>query len=102
MAFDDDMPDEFRGGRTRVTAPVVDVESRDEKLTSLGRTVGISRDKAVAARKDSGVEAIWTACEEAYLGIDDGNRGEYSAAKWIKPTSSKGPLTTARITCAQS
>ena len=31
---------------------------------------------------------------EAYLGIDDANRAEFSAAKWAKPTSMQGPVTT--------
>lgn len=96
MAFDDDMPDELQGRRERSPAPVVDTETRDELLTTLGVTIGGLRDKAVAARKDSGVESIWTSCEEAYLGIDDSNRGESGSAKWIKPTSPTGPLTTSR------
>lgn len=96
MAFEDDLPDELRGGRTRTPAPVEEKGTRDDLLTALGVTIGGLRDKAVAARKDSGVENIWTACEEAYLGIDDGNRADYAAAKWIKPTSMSGPLTSMR------
>jgi hypothetical protein len=49
--------------------------------------IGAKRDAAVQARKESGIEAIWTAAEEAYLGIDELNRSEFSGSRWAKPTS---------------
>jgi hypothetical protein len=48
------------------------------------------------ARASSGIESTWMECEEAYLGIDDANRHEFSGARWSKPMSSDGPVTTDR------
>lgn len=66
---------------------------RQESLSALGVAIGVLRDEAVKARKESGIEAVWMACEEAYLCIDDLNRHEFSGAKWAKPTSMEGPVT---------
>ena len=90
--FESDLPDELQGGRVRVHKPVVDELRKETILAQLGQLVGDLRDKAVKARKESGVEEIWAACEEAYLGIDDANRHEFAGAKWIKPTSMSGPV----------
>lgn len=70
---------------------------REERLEALSNTIVQMRSEAVSARKSSGIEDIWMACEEAYLGIDDLNRGEFSNAKWAKPTSMQGPVTTNSI-----
>ena len=67
---------------------------REERLEALSAAIVQMRSEAVAARKSSGIEEVWMACEEAYLGIDDLNRGEFSRAKWAKPTSMSGPVTT--------
>jgi hypothetical protein len=66
---------------------------RAERLEALSRVIADKRDEAVAARKASGIEEVWLACEEAYLGIDDANRHEFSKAKWAKPVSMSGGLT---------
>ena len=50
------------------------------------------RQEAIDGRRESGIEEIWRAAEEAYLGIDDSNRGEWAGARWAKPTSLEGPL----------
>jgi hypothetical protein len=92
--FEKDLPDELQGGRARASAPKVSSEIRDALLEKLGTTIGELRDEAVQARKESGIEAIWQACEEAYLGIDDTNRAD-SGGKWTKPTSLQGPVTVA-------
>lgn len=63
-------------------------------LDALGVTIAKKRDDAVAARKESGIEEIWQACEEAYLGIDDANRHEFSKAKWAKSRAIDGPIST--------
>lgn len=68
-------------------------EMRAQRLEDLGQKVGEKRDAAVSARKESGIEAIWIAAEEAYLGIDEANRSEFSGSRWAKPTSIAGPLT---------
>jgi len=65
-----------------------------ERLELLGTTLAEKRDESVKARKESGIEDVWAAAEDAYLGIDDTNRGEFAKAKWAKPNSSSGPLTT--------
>lgn len=66
----------------------------DEKRDQLGKLIAKKREEAVAGRKESGIEEQWVAAEEAYLGIDDSNRAEWGRAKWIKPTSMTGPITT--------
>jgi hypothetical protein len=71
-------------------------KSREQRLEALGQVIGAKRDAAVAARKESGIEAIWTAAEEAYLGIDELNRSEFSGSRWAKPTSMGAPLTAER------
>jgi hypothetical protein len=65
-----------------------------ERLEILGTVIADKRKDAVAARKESGIEEVWLAAEEAYLGIDDMNRGEFKAANWAKPTTMHGGLTT--------
>lgn len=73
-------------------------EGNDELLAQLGADLAEKRDEAIKARKESGVEEIWIACEEAYLAIDDANRHEFAGAKWAKPTSMSGGLTSAAKT----
>ena len=51
-----------------------------------GRLVTL-RKEAVDGRKSSGIEDVWLAAEEAYLGIDDVNRTQWGKAQWSKPTS---------------
>lgn len=85
---DIDLPDELAKPKS--------TESKDpKKLYDLGQAMAKKRDLAMQARKQSGIEDIWSDCEEAYLGIDDSNRNEFAGANWIKPTSKEGPITTA-------
>lgn len=70
--------------------------ARAEMLDALGGIIASKRKEAIDARKSSGIEAVWLACEEAYLGIDDANRHEFAEAKWAKPTSMNGPVTSER------
>lgn len=58
-----------------------------ERLVAFSLTIAALRDDAVKARKESGIEDVWTQCEEAHLGIDDENRQEFSGARWAKPTT---------------
>lgn len=75
-------------------APVrMSEEERDERLAVLGIAIAEKRDEATRARAESGIEKLWMECEEAYLGIDDANRGQFAGAKWAKPTSMEGPVT---------
>lgn len=87
--IDPDLPDELQ---TRDFGAEED-DSRDELLAALGLAVAKKRDEAVSARKDSGIEAVWLACEEAYLCIDEMNRHEYAQAKWAKPIAMNAPVT---------
>jgi len=68
---------------------------REDRLAAISEIVVTKRNEAVTARKSSGIEEVWARAEDAYVGIDDLNRGEFQNAKWIKPTSPSGPVTTA-------
>jgi hypothetical protein len=70
------------------------LEAAEERLKSISQVVVDKRAEAVTGRKSSGIEETWMNCEEAYLGIDDLNRSEFAGAKWIKPSSKEGPVTT--------
>ncbi len=90
MAFDRDLPDELIAGQDGVYSP----ENPDKALLdALGIAVAAKRKAAIDARRDSGIEAVWMAAEEAYLCIDDSNRGDFQKAKWAKPVSFEGNLT---------
>lgn len=83
----DDLPDEVR----ELIEP--HLEPDESQLNAIGQVVAKWRDDAKAARKQSGIELIWMACEEAYIGIDDANRAEFGEGRWAKPMSMDGPLT---------
>jgi hypothetical protein len=89
------LPDELQsgGGKLARAKPVFSDGERADRLAALSAVVVSKRDDAVKARKDSGIEDEWLKCEEAYLGIDDANRGEFAKARWAKPTSMQGPVT---------
>lgn len=72
-------------------------EERAERLEALSKTIADKRDEAVTARKESGIEKVWEECEDAYLGIDDLNRADYANAKWAKPVSMNGPVTSSKV-----
>lgn len=95
MVDESQLPDELQGqGRVAPAKrrPLSD-EARQTRLTALGAVIAKKRDEAVKARRDSGIEEVWSYCEEAYLAMDDANRGEFSKAKWAKPMALQGPLT---------
>ena len=81
-----DLPDEVR---VEIERPQV---QRADALAGLATHIAKLRDEAVAARKESGIEATWHDCEEAYLGIDDLTRNDFMAAKWAKPMTMEGGL----------
>ncbi len=68
-----------------------------ETLAAIGLAIAKRRDDAQAARTSSGIETTWKECEESYIGIDDANRGEFQDARWAKPMSMDGPVTTGRM-----
>lgn len=86
-------PSKFLGRAAQSGAPAVSEAERAERLESLSRVIADKRKEAVEARKASGIEDVWLACEEAYLGIDDANRHEFQKARWAKPVSMSGGLT---------
>lgn len=85
-----DLPEEVRAA----IAPHM-AESA-ETLAAIGIAIAKRRDDAKAARTSSGIEAVWKEAEEAYIGIDDSNRHEYQDARWSKPMSMDGPVTTGK------
>ena len=72
-----------------------------EVLDAIGVSIARRKDDAKASRRHSGIEDTWLDAEEAYLGIDDANRAEFSAARWMKPSSMDGPVTTSRRTTGE-
>ncbi len=86
-------PDKFLGRQSEASKPRISEAERAERLDALGTVIAAKRKEAVEARKNSGIEDVWLACEEAYLGIDDMNRAQFAAAKWAKPTTMSGGLT---------
>jgi hypothetical protein len=86
-----DLPDDVR----ELIAPHM-AESA-ETLAAIGLAIAKRRDDAkTAARTSSGIEATWKESEEAYIGIDDANRAEFQDARWAKPMSMDGPVTTGK------
>jgi hypothetical protein len=68
-------------------------EHQDEVLSAISKALCEKRDKAVNARRSSGIEEIWVSAEEAYLSIDDLNKGDFKGSKWMKPQVMNAPLT---------
>lgn len=64
-----------------------------DRLRVIGQVISEKRQEAIEARTESGIEGIWMAAEEAYVGIDDANRAEFGEGRWAKPPSSDGPIT---------
>ena len=68
-------------------------DANTKRLATLQDRLAKLREEAVQGRKASGIEDVWKAAEEAYLGIDEINRHQFAnGGKWIKPTSMQGPL----------
>lgn len=84
---DPDLPEEFHEEDRR------EYQRWEQSLTAIGTMLAQKRQEAIKARRESGIEAVWMQCEEAYLCIDDLNRQEFARAKWAKPTSMQGPVT---------
>lgn len=86
-----DLTDEVRA----LIAPHLEPDAT--RLSAIARILCDKRKEAKEARAASGIEQIWQACEEAYIGIDDANRGKVAAGRWEKPLSPEGPLTRDRV-----
>ena len=67
-------------------------------LQSVGEALVNKRTLAMNARKNRGIEATWTRCEENYHGIDDMNRAEMRGNQWVQPHVMNAPLTRERDT----
>ena len=61
-------------------------------LSAIAVALKTKRDAAMIARTSSGIETIWSECEDAYIGIDDANRSEFEGGKWAKPMAMNGPV----------
>lgn len=90
-------PSKFLGRAAESVRPAMSEAERAERLQDLGNVIATKRKEAIDARKASGIEDVWMACEEAYLGIDDMNRGDFANARWAKPTSMSGGLTSSAV-----
>lgn len=66
-------------------------------LDAISAAIAARRDEVKSARQSSGIETVWREAEEAYIGVDDANRTEYQGARWSKPMSMDGPVTTGRL-----
>lgn len=95
-------PDDFLKRRRKQGKPMLSDSEKDEVFASLTNAVVKARKEFVDFRRSSGIEKVWQDCEEAYLGIDDMNRHEWDGAKWAKPMSMEGPLTSSRIVGPQT
>ena len=91
MIDETDLPDELQG---RVHERPQPADDNGERLARLGLTVAGKRDEAIRARKASGIEDVWMGCEQAYICMDEANQHEFAGAKWAKPTSMDGPVST--------
>lgn len=98
LAFDPDLPDELRGEDDEPGYGAGDGEAgpvdREGLLAALGLKIAEGRDKAVEARRASGIEEVWAACEAAYVCMDELNRHEFVNSKWVKPMAMTGPVQT--------
>lgn len=92
--YNADLPDELQGRTTPEfdEAPKENAIDRQDRLNAISQVFAKLRDESVKARRESGVEELMAACEDAYLGIDDQNRPA-ERSQWAKPTSMVGPLT---------
>lgn len=63
-----------------------------QMLTAIAVTLVGKREEAKQGRTATNIESTWIASEEAYLGMDDANRLEWSTSKWTKPMSMEGPV----------
>lgn len=86
--LDPDLPDELHEQEADQPPSPEEQAAHYSRLQAIGQTVARKRDAAVKARKASGIEDVWTYCEEAYGAIDPATGG----GDWRKPTSPSGPL----------
>jgi hypothetical protein len=64
------------------------------RLDAIGQWLEKSKQEAIGYRTMSGIEDTWALCEDSYAGIDDANRGEHHANRWVKPTTMDAPIQT--------
>ncbi len=69
----------------------------ESQLNAIGEALKTSRNEAVNYRASHGIESTWALCEDAYNGIDDANRAEYTGSVWIKANTMHAPLTTTEV-----
>ena len=63
-----------------------------DQINALVDTFLQSRKEAIDGRQQSGIEDIWKYCEDAYIGIDKDNAGDFHSNRWMKPMSPDGPV----------
>lgn len=102
-SYDPDLPDELQGRSTPEhmagdgfeQVAESEHERRERRLDTLSGIISRLRDEAIRDRKESGIEEVWTACENAYQCIDSANPAA-DRQQWRKPTGIVGPLTRAQ------
>jgi hypothetical protein len=68
-------------------------EADRKRLNAITALLLDQRKLNIDGRQSSGIEDVWCYCEEAYIGIDDANRHEFQANRWVKPLNPDGVLT---------
>ena len=62
------------------------------QLGTFQKTIVDIRAEHISYRQQSGLEDIWQKYEEAYIGMDNANRHEFSGHRFQVPLTSDGPL----------
>lgn len=72
---------------------VEDTSKRDDVIAKLSTIISEKRKHAVSWREQSGIEAVWTMCEEHYEGYDEASKADStSLAAMAKPATMDGVL----------
>lgn len=64
----------------------------DDQLKTFTTTILTVRAEHKNHRQQSGIEEIWRKYEEAYIGMDDGNRHEFRGQRYLVPATMDAPL----------
>ena len=94
-----ELPDSVLSRIEKATSDPIHPNSPKPSEAVLSQATSIllkTREDAIAFRKESGIEEVWTNCEERYYGIDEANRSEYKDLRFVKPTVMNAPVTTDR------
>lgn len=82
---DIELPESVQQALQESRQPAEDLQHA--QIVSLTNVLLEKRRTAIDGRKESGIEAVWDYCDDAYIGIDDANRHEFNNNRWYKPLS---------------